>query len=153
MLVNFLPECATCQPEDTLKVAVPHPDTSDNKKQPIIVLGPYSEDKDWPTEPKIIKGNKLNFLFEAATDYLKEENANKFGFKCDVIGFPWETSASESMLQLEGPSAPHPWSKLELSFTWFHLLTPSRIRLLAQELTCLLCMKSQIQKLTPTRGS
>ena len=101
MLVNFMPECATCQPEDTLKVAVPHPDTSDTKKQPIIVLGPYSEEKDWPTEPKIIKGNKLNFLFEAATDYLKEENANKFGFKCDVIGFPWDTTPSESLLQLE----------------------------------------------------
>ena len=101
MLVNFLPECATCQPEDTLKITIPHPDTSDDKKQPIVVLGPYSEDKDWPTESKIIKGNRLNFLFEAATDYLKEENANKFGFKCDVIGFPWDTLASESMLQLE----------------------------------------------------
>ena len=101
MLVNFLPECATCQPEDTLRVTIPHPDTSDDKKQPIVVLGPYAENKDWPTESKIVKGNKLNFLFEAATDYLKEENANKFGFKCDVIGFPWDTLASESMLQLE----------------------------------------------------
>ena len=101
MLVNFLPECATCQPEDTLKVTIPHPDTSDDKKQPIVVLGPYSENKDWPSDSKIIKGNRLNFLFEAATDYLKEENANKFGFKCDVIGFPWDTQASESMLQLE----------------------------------------------------
>ncbi|KAI6656385.1 hypothetical protein LOD99_1184 [Oopsacas minuta] len=101
MLVNFMPGCATCQPEDTLKVTVPHPDTSDNKNQPITVLGPYSEDKDWPTEPKIIKGNKINFLFEAATDYLKEENSNKFGFKCDVVGFPWGTLSSESILQLE----------------------------------------------------
>lgn len=42
-----------------------------------------------------ISGNKVVFSLETASDYVKDEKACFFGFKCVVVGYEWKTRPEE----------------------------------------------------------
>ncbi|XP_077301662.1 E3 ubiquitin-protein ligase MYCBP2-like [Arctopsyche grandis] len=59
-----------------------------NKLPLIPVTGKMSNNKDdWPKKTIIVPGNEIFFSMETATDYLKDDNGNRFGFKCLVVGY------------------------------------------------------------------
>lgn len=41
-----------------------------------------------------ILGNEVIFSLETASDYMKDERSNTYGFKCLVIGYDWITSGN-----------------------------------------------------------
>ena len=40
-------------------------------------------------------GNELCFSLETASDYVKDEKACLFGFRCTVVGYKWPSSAHQ----------------------------------------------------------
>lgn len=50
----------------------------------------------------IIPGNEVIFSLQTASDYLKDDRASAFGFKCLVVGFESvQTTVSSGLKQLE----------------------------------------------------
>ncbi|GIX94124.1 e3 ubiquitin-protein ligase MYCBP2 [Caerostris extrusa] len=108
MSLEFDHQCGTAQVEDTLQVCVPSRNNSGqiwlNNNQVINVNGttdfdddqytPYwpvfrkfSGNFDWPTTALLLPGNEVVFSLETASDYVKDDKACFYGFRCQVIGF------------------------------------------------------------------
>ncbi|XP_054723026.1 E3 ubiquitin-protein ligase MYCBP2-like [Uloborus diversus] len=106
--LEFDPQCGTAQVEDTLQIYIPSRNNSGqvwlNSAQTINVTGsqdceedqymPYwpvfrkfSGSFDWPTTALLLPGNEVVFSLETASDYVKDEKACFYGFRCQVIGF------------------------------------------------------------------
>ena len=45
-----------------------------------------------------ITGNEVRFSLETASDYVKDEKASFYGFKCSVVGYEWNAKSSEVSL-------------------------------------------------------
>jgi E3 ubiquitin-protein ligase MYCBP2 len=100
MCVEFDSRCATAQPEDTLQIYVPEApqpkcwestkngknNEQNNTLWPILKKF-QGKSNSWPTSSIIIPGNELIFSLETASDYVKEEKASYYGFRCQVIGY------------------------------------------------------------------
>lgn len=41
----------------------------------------------WPQKSIVFPGNKIEFSLETASDYLKDQQSNRFGFKCLIVGY------------------------------------------------------------------
>ncbi|XP_044762914.1 E3 ubiquitin-protein ligase MYCBP2 [Coccinella septempunctata] len=103
--LEFDPSCSTVQPEDTLQLYVPAIGTRGVKCADTIsidvedgtpppppywpVLHKFSGCLQWPSNAVILPGNEVIFSLETASDYLKDDKASAFGFKCLVIGYEW----------------------------------------------------------------
>ena len=48
-----------------------------------------------------LTGNELHLEIQTDTEYDKKENTNHFGFKCQIMGFEWNSSYSKSLAIME----------------------------------------------------
>ena len=55
----------------------------------------------WYCKIILFAGNQLIFSLETASDYVKDEHANNYGFKVQVVGYEWPPSPSDSLRHLE----------------------------------------------------
>ncbi|KAG8179148.1 hypothetical protein JTE90_015337 [Oedothorax gibbosus] len=106
--LEFDPQCGTAQVEDTLQVYVPSKNNTGqvwlSNAQTINVTGASDSDDDhytpywpvfrkfsgkldWPTTSLLLPGNEVVFSLETASDYVKDDKASFFGFRCQVVGF------------------------------------------------------------------
>lgn len=49
----------------------------------------------------VFLGNEVIFSLETASDYVKDEKACFYGFRCLVIGYEWQISPGDGLRQLE----------------------------------------------------
>lgn len=114
MTIEFDSSCATAQPEDSLQLYVPSLDNNllpkpkidnkifdldDNESPPLPywpVLRKFTSSMQWPTNSVVLPGNEVIFSLETATDYLKDDRASSYGFKCLVIGYDWPPAGNVS---------------------------------------------------------
>ncbi|XP_032681431.1 E3 ubiquitin-protein ligase MYCBP2 isoform X1 [Odontomachus brunneus] len=104
LTVEFTAECGTSQPEDYLQLYVPNiiPNStagsvtntaSENIPLYWPVLHKLSNvQSQWPQNAVVLPGNEVIFSLETASDYVKNESSNTYGFKCLVTGYDWITS-------------------------------------------------------------
>ncbi|XP_076287336.1 MYC binding protein highwire isoform X6 [Lasioglossum baleicum] len=97
--IEFTPECGTAQPEDYLQLYIPNiiPSTSpgihvntttDDPPLHWPVLHKMSNiQSQWPQNAVVLPGSEVIFSLETASDYMKNEGAITYGFKCLVIGY------------------------------------------------------------------
>ncbi|XP_076446720.1 E3 ubiquitin-protein ligase MYCBP2-like isoform X7 [Babylonia areolata] len=119
MVIEFDPQCATAQAEDSLQLYIPawrtRTDISLDSEGAHSVLdtpaevGPnywpvlnkFHGANSWPKQSIVLPGCEVLFSLETASDYLKDEKASFFGFKCTVIGYEWNSKADDNVLLLE----------------------------------------------------
>ncbi|XP_070552183.1 E3 ubiquitin-protein ligase MYCBP2-like isoform X2 [Ptychodera flava] len=103
--IEFDPQCGTAQPEDSLRLFIPNKtsnkDNSSGTSPLVPVLTKYYGSTNWPTMALLLPGNEVHFFLETASDYVKDEKATMFGFKCSVIGYEWSTLPEEGIIHLE----------------------------------------------------
>ncbi|KAG8452232.1 hypothetical protein GDO86_004144 [Hymenochirus boettgeri] len=109
--VEFDQQCGTAQSEDVLRLMIP------GRNIPISGFGPklaiheslnawveikkFSGSSGWPTAVLILPGNEALFSLETASDYVKDEKACFYGFKCYAIGYEFSQGSEEGIIQLE----------------------------------------------------
>ncbi|XP_052792731.1 E3 ubiquitin-protein ligase MYCBP2-like isoform X2 [Mya arenaria] len=117
MVLEFDPQCGTAQSEDTLQLFVPGYQKGDSGEGvgPIItgddqdtpktaywpILRKFHGTRDWPKHSVIIPGNAVIFSLETASDYVKDEKACFFGFKCFLVGYEWKNNMDDVLVKLE----------------------------------------------------
>ncbi|XP_068123985.1 E3 ubiquitin-protein ligase MYCBP2 isoform X19 [Hyperolius riggenbachi] len=109
--VEFDPQCGTAQPEDVLRLLIPGRNahiSGFGPKLPVheslnswVELRKFSGSSGWPTSVLILPGNEAMFSLETASDYVKDEKASFYGFKCFAIGYEFSPGAEEGIIQLE----------------------------------------------------
>jgi len=128
MSLEFDSRCGTAQNDDVLQIYIKPLDKAatnlikyDNKSEsesasvrsihitavdnwPVLrrFTGP-SFNGTWPSNALILPGHELVFSFETASDYVKDEKACYFGYKCQVVGYedPVTFATSFQILELE----------------------------------------------------
>ncbi|XP_041463247.1 E3 ubiquitin-protein ligase MYCBP2-like isoform X4 [Lytechinus variegatus] len=55
----------------------------------------------WPSSAVVLPGNEVSFVLGTASDYVKDEKANMYGFKCTIIGYEWIPACDEGLINLE----------------------------------------------------
>ncbi|KAI1288150.1 E3 ubiquitin-protein ligase MYCBP2 [Halotydeus destructor] len=121
MSIEFDPRCGTAQPEDALQLFIPStklfgkgleaPSAPSVKQDGVdLATGDYwpvfrkftgSSGVGWPTKCVILPGNEVVFSLETATDYLKDEKASFYGFRCQLIGYEQPCDSSGGLPHLE----------------------------------------------------
>lgn len=113
MVLEFDPQCGTAQVEDTLQLYIPNIGGSDITPTDPSEEGSTSTQNYWPIWKKfhgasnwpktaiVIPGNEVVFSLETASDYVKDEKSCFYGFKCVVVGYEWNFTSEESIIQLE----------------------------------------------------
>ncbi|XP_053398701.1 E3 ubiquitin-protein ligase MYCBP2-like isoform X4 [Mercenaria mercenaria] len=116
MVVEFDPQCGTAQAEDTLQLFVPGYQKFEAPATPAPVLGEEQETSKmaywpilrkfhgtttWPKLSVVIPGNEVIFSLETASDYVKDEKACFYGFKCFIVGYEWKNGTEETICHLE----------------------------------------------------
>ncbi|XP_035827428.1 E3 ubiquitin-protein ligase MYCBP2 isoform X3 [Aplysia californica] len=122
MVIEFDGQCATSQPEDSLQLYIPAvtshrseqgqvgkvitmPMTSKVDIDPNVthwpILKKYYGNHEWPKSAVLLPGNEVVFSLETASDYVKDEKASFYGFKCQIVGYEWGAKPEESILMLE----------------------------------------------------
>ncbi|XP_062389671.1 E3 ubiquitin-protein ligase MYCBP2 isoform X1 [Sardina pilchardus] len=109
--IEFDPQCGTAQPEDVLRLFIPcrsfH--LSSLSSKPLIqeAINSWTELKrfcgstGWPTSVLVLPGNEVLFSLETASDYVKDEKACFYGFKCMAVGYEFNPAPDEGIIQLE----------------------------------------------------
>lgn len=119
--LEFDPQCATAQVEDSLQLYIPSKSnyggvwlnatqitnvansSEDEHYLPYWpVFRKFSGQTDWPTTALILPGNEVIFSLETASDYVKDEKASFFGFRCQVVGFECPVLPSTGSKSWEG---------------------------------------------------
>ncbi|XP_011315230.1 E3 ubiquitin-protein ligase MYCBP2 isoform X2 [Fopius arisanus] len=104
--LEFTPECGTCQPEDYLQLYIPNittcrtPDKEDDTFNIPVLHKMSNIPSQWPQTAVVLPGNEVIFSLETASDYMKDDIAVTYGFKCLVVGYDW-LSAGNGMKNLE----------------------------------------------------
>ncbi|XP_048243746.1 E3 ubiquitin-protein ligase MYCBP2-like isoform X7 [Haliotis rufescens] len=117
IVLEFDPQSATAQVEDSLQLyvqgrgqgettlakvtGVTTCDDQDIKLTHWPVLKRFYGHNNWPKQAVILPGNEVVFSLETASDYVKDEKASFYGFKCTVIGYELASKPEESVQQLE----------------------------------------------------
>ncbi|XP_078077745.1 E3 ubiquitin-protein ligase MYCBP2 isoform X22 [Mustelus asterias] len=111
MTIEFDPLCGTAQPEDVLRLLIPNKtfqssgfgpkNTSHDGLNSWIELKKFSGSTGWPTTVLVLPGNDVIFSLETASDYVKDEKACFYGFKCVAVGYEFSPGPDEGILQLE----------------------------------------------------
>ncbi|XP_013400127.1 E3 ubiquitin-protein ligase MYCBP2 [Lingula anatina] len=113
MSLEFAPECGTAQNEDCLQLFIPArysakqvaahrqsmADTDLDTYWP--VLKKFYGQHNWPSMSIILPGNEVVFSLETASDYVKDDKACFYGFKCAVVAYEWSAVPAEGVMQLE----------------------------------------------------
>ncbi|KAG8586245.1 hypothetical protein GDO81_005312 [Engystomops pustulosus] len=109
--VEFDPQCGTAQSEDVLRLMIPGRNAQISgfgPKFPVheslnswVELKKFSGSSGWPTAVLILPGNEALFSLETASDYVKDEKACFYGFKCFAIGYEFSPGTDEGIIQLE----------------------------------------------------
>lgn len=116
LTIEFDSQCGTGQPEDYLIVSIPTAGKatmdnmsssvtlsndnenvqistsftetkSDRSKTDWIVVKKYNTSSQWSQNAIVFPGNKIELSLETASDYLRDQQANRFGFKCLIVGY------------------------------------------------------------------
>ncbi|XP_052283534.1 E3 ubiquitin-protein ligase MYCBP2-like isoform X2 [Dreissena polymorpha] len=116
MVLEFDPQCGTAQAEDTLQLYVPgyykgegfatptFPGAEDQEVAKTAywpILKKFHGTSTWPKHSVVIPGNEVIFSLETASDYVKDEKACFYGFKCFVVGYEFNNGQEETLSQLE----------------------------------------------------
>uniref|UniRef100_A0A671QW42 E3 ubiquitin-protein ligase MYCBP2 n=1 Tax=Sinocyclocheilus anshuiensis TaxID=1608454 RepID=A0A671QW42_9TELE len=111
MTVEFDPQCGTAQPEDVLRLLIPsrsmHFSGLGSKALVHETINSWTELKKfsgssgWPTAVLVLPGNEAHFSLETASDYVKDEKACFYGFKCVAVGYEFNPGLDEGIIQLE----------------------------------------------------
>ncbi|XP_050975818.1 E3 ubiquitin-protein ligase MYCBP2 isoform X7 [Labeo rohita] len=111
MTVEFDPQCGTAQPEDVLRLLIPsrslHFSGLSSKTLAHETINSWTELKKfsgssgWPTAVLVLPGNEAHFSLETASDYVKDEKACFYGFKCVAVGYEFNPGLDEGIIQLE----------------------------------------------------
>uniref|UniRef100_A0A8B9J812 E3 ubiquitin-protein ligase MYCBP2 n=1 Tax=Astyanax mexicanus TaxID=7994 RepID=A0A8B9J812_ASTMX len=64
-------------------------------------LKKFSGATGWPTSVLVLPGNEALFSLETASDYVKDEKACFYGFKCVAVGYEFNPGPDEGIIQLE----------------------------------------------------
>ncbi|KTF85427.1 hypothetical protein cypCar_00028935, partial [Cyprinus carpio] len=109
--VEFDPQCGTAQPEDVLRLLIPsrsmHFSGLGSKALAHETINSWTELKKfsgssgWPTTVLVLPGNEAHFSLETASDYVKDEKACFYGFKCVAVGYEFNPGLDEGIIQLE----------------------------------------------------
>ncbi|KAG9492131.1 hypothetical protein GDO78_000574 [Eleutherodactylus coqui] len=109
--VEFDPQCGTAQSEDVLRLMIPGRNahiSGFGPKFPVheslnswVELKKFSGSSGWPAPVLILPGNEALFSLETASDYVKDEKACFYGFKCFAIGYEFSPGTDEGIIQLE----------------------------------------------------
>ncbi|XP_030198582.1 E3 ubiquitin-protein ligase MYCBP2 isoform X5 [Gadus morhua] len=109
--IEFDPQCGTAQPEDVLRLFIPSRTLhlSSLAAKPLaqdtintwIELRKFSGATGWPTTVLVLPGNEVLFSLETASDYVKDEKACFYGFKCVAVGYEFNPGLDEGIIQLE----------------------------------------------------
>ncbi|XP_012285925.1 E3 ubiquitin-protein ligase MYCBP2 [Orussus abietinus] len=103
LTVEFTPECGTSQLEDYLQMYIPNVTSSgariasaseDNPTHWPVLCKLSSVKSQWPQNAVVLPGNEVVFSLETASDYMKDERAITYGFKCLIVGYDWITSGN-----------------------------------------------------------
>ncbi|KAK9703659.1 PHR domain [Popillia japonica] len=100
--IEFDTTCATVQPEDSLQLYVPCLGDASGKSAKVAdsdeelppmpywpVLHRFSSCMQWPQASIVLPGHEVVFSLETASDYLKDDRASSYGFRCMVVGYEW----------------------------------------------------------------
>ncbi|XP_032297950.1 E3 ubiquitin-protein ligase MYCBP2 isoform X17 [Coturnix japonica] len=110
--IEFDTQCGTAQLEDVLRLLIPvriaqslgfgpkHASVHENLNS-WIELKKFSGSSGWPTMVLVLPGNEALFSLETASDYVKDEKACFYGFKCYAIGYEFSPGSDEGIIQLE----------------------------------------------------
>ncbi|XP_040440196.1 E3 ubiquitin-protein ligase MYCBP2 isoform X19 [Falco naumanni] len=110
--IEFDIQCGTAQSEDVLRLLIPvriaqslgfgpkHASVHENLNS-WIELKKFSGSSGWPTMVLVLPGNEALFSLETASDYVKDEKACFYGFKCYAIGYEFSPGSDEGIIQLE----------------------------------------------------
>ncbi|KAM9172750.1 E3 ubiquitin-protein ligase MYCBP2 isoform 15-T15 [Pangshura tecta] len=112
MTIEFDAQCGTAQSEDVLRLLIPVRLVQNSgfgqKQIPVhenlnswIELKKFSGTSGWPTMVLVLPGNEALFSLETASDYVKDEKACFYGFKCFAIGYEFGPGSDEGIIQLE----------------------------------------------------
>ena len=107
LVLEFDSQSATAQPEDRLNVLIPRHSNSHASDSDVVlssywsVLKPFSGADDWPKHAVVLPGHEVVFSLETASEYSKDENVSRYGFKCTVIGHVWQPQPQDTILLLE----------------------------------------------------
>ncbi|KAL7983914.1 hypothetical protein Chor_000790 [Crotalus horridus] len=110
--IEFDGQCGTAQSEDVLRLLIParvlqfsgfgpkQASVHENLNS-WIELKKFSGSSGWPTMVVVLPGNEALFSLETASDYVKDEKASFYGFKCFAIGYEFSPGPDEGIIQLE----------------------------------------------------
>ncbi|XP_075774972.1 E3 ubiquitin-protein ligase MYCBP2 isoform X15 [Pelodiscus sinensis] len=112
MTLEFDAQCGTAQSEDVLRLLIPvrilHNSGFGQKQISVhenlnswIELKKFSGTSGWPTMVLVLPGNEALFSLETASDYVKDDKACFYGFKCFAVGYEFSPGADEGIIQLE----------------------------------------------------
>ncbi|XP_061486029.1 E3 ubiquitin-protein ligase MYCBP2 isoform X9 [Rhineura floridana] len=112
MTIEFDAQCGTAQSEDVLRLLIPArliqisgfgtKQTSVHENlNSWIELKKFSGSSGWPTMVLVLPGNEALLSLETASDYVKDEKATFYGFKCFAIGYEFSPGPDEGIIQLE----------------------------------------------------
>ncbi|XP_035377148.1 E3 ubiquitin-protein ligase MYCBP2 isoform X10 [Electrophorus electricus] len=111
MTIEFDPQCGTAQPEDVLRLLIPsrmlHFSSLGSRPLAHEIINTWTELKKfsgsngWPTSILVLPGNEALFSLETASDYVKDEKACFYGFKCVAVGYEFNPGPDEGIIQLE----------------------------------------------------
>ncbi|XP_045068074.1 E3 ubiquitin-protein ligase MYCBP2-like isoform X1 [Coregonus clupeaformis] len=109
--IEFDPQCGMAQPEDVLRLLIPSHSLhlSSLSTKPLVhdtintwvELKKISGSNGWPTTVLVLPGNEALFSLETASDYVKDEKACFYGFKCVAVGYEFNPGPDEGIIQLE----------------------------------------------------
>ncbi|GAA6108213.1 E3 ubiquitin-protein ligase MYCBP2 isoform X4 [Tachysurus ichikawai] len=109
--IEFDQQCGTAQPEDVLRVFIPTrtlqfsiPSVKALAHETINAwteLKKFSGSSGWPSSVLVLPGNEALFSLETASDYVKDEKACFYGFKCVAVGYEFNPGSEEGIIQLE----------------------------------------------------
>lgn len=120
MAIEFDPRCGTAQPEDALQLFIPslsrlqqlqkgkHAKPLIDDKAPNADYWPVfkkfsgkpsANSNCWPTSSIVLPGNEILYSLETASDYVKDDKACYYGFRCQIVGY--ESPADEGLCHLE----------------------------------------------------
>ncbi|KAJ8253382.1 hypothetical protein GJAV_G00212310 [Gymnothorax javanicus] len=111
MTVELDPQCGTAQAEDVLRLLIPSRSLylSGSGSKPLAheIINTWTELKKfsgtmgWPNSVLVLPGNEALFSLETASDYVKDEKACFYGFKCVAVGYEFSPGPDEGIIQLE----------------------------------------------------
>uniref|UniRef100_A0A6Q2X7Z5 E3 ubiquitin-protein ligase MYCBP2 n=1 Tax=Esox lucius TaxID=8010 RepID=A0A6Q2X7Z5_ESOLU len=109
--IEFDPQCGTAQPEDVLRLLIPSRSfnmsslgtkhLAHDSINTWVELKKISGSSGWPTTVLVLPGNEALFSLETASDYVKDEKACFYGFKCVAVGYEFNPGPDEGIIQLE----------------------------------------------------